>query len=345
MNENNGNIKTDLINQILFDIENKCELSVKDINIIKTTFFLTLEKYDIFPKKHEIMVSERTNEILWKKFFLTKKAENLSERTLRYYKLTLESFSWEIKKRLLDITSDDIRFYLIKKEQEKCTEVTLDNLRRNLSSFFRWLQDEGIRHDNPVARIKRVRGETSEQKAFTNVEIEKIRNACKNSFEKALIELLLSTAARLAELTNIKIKDIDFDKNEIKVIRKGNKIGYIYLNAKANIALHEYINSRKQYNSEFLWVRQETGINILEAGTRYSADYLSNHIKAIGKRAGIEHVHPHKFRRTVATLALQKGMTLEEVQQILGHSQINTTLRYTKIDRSDIRMKHNRIID
>lgn len=343
----NDNIKTEVINQVLFDIEYKCDLKEELLKKIKSILGLNLYNYNIVPKKYEVVVQSRTNEVLWKKFLVTKKAENLSNKTLQYYKNTLEQFSLVIKKNFLTVTSDDIRFFLLKKEQENVTPCTLDNLRRNIRSFFSWMQNEALRHDNPSAKVNKIKGERTDKTAFNRIEIEKIRSACVTPIEKAIIETLLSSAMRAKELTNMKLSDINFEKREVKIIRKGNKLGYAFLNAKAIVALQEYFKTREPGAGEYIWIRNSIEKKMFEPDPEdhYLQQHIYGIIKTIGRRAEVDDVHPHKFRRTVATIALQKGMAIEEVQQLLGHSSINTTMLYTKIDREDIIRKHNKILD
>lgn len=248
-------IKNSIINQITFEINRNNNFSIDDIERIKNTIIIQLKDYDIVSKKYEIVVSDRTNAELWKKFFLTKKAENLSDKSLLYYKNSLELFSLFIKKDFLKVTTDDIRLYLaVEREKNQQKAVSIDNIRRILNSFFSFLNEEEYISNNPVKKIKKVKGQKTEKTAFTQLELEKLRMACENSLEKAIMEVLISSAIRATELANIKIRDIDFEKNEIKIIRKGNKEGVAFMSTIAALAIKKYISERGNYNTPYLWV-------------------------------------------------------------------------------------------
>jgi len=341
-------IKNSIINQITFEINRNNNFSIDDIERIKNTIIIQLKDYDIVSKKYEIVVSDRTNAELWKKFFLTKKAENLSDKSLLYYKNSLELFSLFIKKDFLKVTTDDIRLYLaVEREKNQQKAVSIDNIRRILNSFFSFLNEEEYISNNPVKKIKKVKGQKTEKTAFTQLELEKLRMACENSLEKAIMEVLISSAIRATELANIKIRDIDFEKNEIKIIRKGNKEGVAFMSTIAALAIKKYISERGNYNTPYLWVvdglmykcyrNQILGSKIDTAGFRRI-------LKSIATRAKVANVHPHRFRRTFATMALKKGMDVEEIQQVLGHQNINTTMIYVNVDKSSVKEKYKNIV-
>lgn len=317
------------------------------MRFLKSTMILEFKDYNLVPKKMELVVSDNTNEALWRKFYISKKVENLSPRTLEIYKQTLESFSKVIRKSFLQITADDIRIYLasLMHKNPNVSENYLDNVRRYLSTFFKFLSEEGFIKINPSAKIKKIRGNTSIKEPFTDLEIEKIRNACKNPAEKLIIELLLSTAMRKAELCGIKISDVNLDKNEIKIIGKGNKLRYTYLNAKSIFALKEYFDFRKEhgYTSEHLLVRHSAREGL--SGLPHDLESLYSLIYRIGRRAGVPHTHPHRFRRTVATNWVRKGMAIEKVSELMGHNSLETTMIYVKINRDEVRSEHHRLTD
>lgn len=317
------------------------------MRFLKSTMILEFKDYNLVPKKMELVVSDNTNEALWRKFYISKKVENLSPLSLEVYKQNLEAFSKVIRKSFLQITTDDIRIYLasLMHKNPNISENYLDNVRRYLSTFFKFLTEEGLIRINPSAKIKKIRGNTSVKEPFNDLEVEKIRNACKNPAEKLVIELLLSTAMRKAELCGIKISDINLDKNEIRIIGKGNKLRYAYLNAKSIIALKEYFNFRKEngYTSEYLLVRNNSRAEF--RGKPHDLESMYSLIYGIGKRAGVPHTHPHRFRRTVATNWVRKGMAIEKVSELMGHSQLETTMIYVKINRDEVRSEHHRLTD
>ena len=341
-------IKNSIINQITFEIDKNNNFNSEDIERIKNIIIIQLKDYDIVSKKYEIVVSDRTNGELWKKFFLTKKAENLSDKSLLYYKSSLELFSLFIKKSFLKVTTDDIRLYLaVEREKNQQKAVSIDNIRRILNSFFSFLNEEEYISNNPVKKIKKVKGQKTEKTAFTQLELEKLRMACENSLEKAMIEVLISSAIRATELANIKIRDIDFEKNEIKIIRKGNKEGIAFMSTIAALAIKKYISERGNYNTPYLWAVDGLMYKSYKnqtLGSKIETEGFRRVLKSIATRAKVENVHPHRFRRTFATMALKKGMDVEEIQQVLGHQNINTTMIYVNVDKSGVKEKYKNIV-
>ena len=341
-------IKNNIINQITFEINRSNDFSIEDIERIKNTIIIQLKDYDIVSKKYEIVVSDRTNAELWKRFFLTKKAENLSDKTLTYYKSALELFSLFIKKSFLNVTTDDIRLYLaVEREKNQQTAVSIDNNRRILNSFFSFLNEEEVISNNPVKKIKKIKGQKTEKTAFTQLELEKLRMACENSLEKAILEVLISSAIRATELSNIKIRDIDFEKNEVRIVRKGNKEGVAFLSTIAVLAIKKYISERGNFNNPYLWIIDGIMYRCYKKenlGGKIETNGCSRILKQIATRAKVENVHPHRFRRTFATMALKKGMDVEEIQQVLGHQNINTTMIYVNVDKSGVKEKYKNIV-
>ena len=341
-------IKNGILNQITFEIDKSGDFSSEEIEKIKNIIIINLKEYDIVSKKYEIVISDRTNAELWKRFFLTKKAENLSDKSLTYYKNCLELFSLYVRKSFLNVTTDDIRLYLaVEREKNQQKAVSVDNIRRILNSFFSFLNEEEFISINPVKKIKKVKGQKTEKYAFSQLELEKLRMACKNSMEKAILEVLISSAIRATEIANIKIRDIDFEKNEIKVVRKGNKEGVAFISTVAALAIKKYISERGNFNTPYLWVADGIMYKCYRnqvPGNKIDTEGLRRILKSIATRAAVENVHPHRFRRTFATMALKKGMDVEEIQQVLGHQNINTTMIYVNIDKSSVKEKYKNIV-
>ena len=247
----------------------------------------------------------------------------------------------------VEVTTDDIRLYLaVEREKNQQKAVSIDNIRRILNSFFSFLNEEEYISNNPVKRIKKVKGQKTEKTAFTQLELEKLRMSCKNSLEKAIIEVLISSAVRATELANIKIRDIDFEKNEIRIIRKGNKEGVAFMSTIAALAIKKYISERGNYNTPYLWVVDGFMYKCSKRlqGSKIDTNGFRRILKSIATRAKVENVHPHRFRRTFATMALKKGMDVEEIQQVLGHQNINTTMIYVNIDKSSVKEKYKNIV-
>lgn len=360
MENTDGSIKTNLIKEILFEIKERCGLDITNLEIIRAIFFTKFKNYDLITKKNELIVSDLTNEKLWQKFYITKKIENLSENTLTTYLGVIRNFSRTINnKPFIYVTTDDIRMYLATKmiKNPDIKPSSLDNERRFMKSFFNFLEEEGFITKNPINKIKKVKGKITERTAFTSMEIEQIRQACKNKMETAIVEVFLSTGFRNMEVVNIKLSDIDFEKKQIRTIGKGNKIGYGYLNAKAILALKDYINNErnpKNEDEDTLFLREYKRDNRLKGILKNSRNldreplctgYMGLLIRKLGKRAGVAHVHPHRFRRTVATMALKKGAGIEEVKELLRHEDIKTTVLYTQLDRENLKNKHSIIMD
>lgn len=243
-----------------------------------------------------------------------------------------------MNKRLKDITTNDIRYYLaILSTKDKVSKCTQDNERRNLSSIFTFLNNEGYIHKNPLASVKKIKQDSVVKDPFSETELELIRRACETKRERALIEFLLSTGCRVGEIPDIKIEDVDFKNNKLIVTGKGSKQRYVFLNEKAMFTLDEYLEERgkPRYGALFLsrWSNQGIG-----------RDYAEQIIREIGKRAGVERCHPHRFRHTTATMALRRGMPLEMVQEMLGHSDIRTTQIYAQQDKADLQMYHKKYV-
>ncbi|MFR4520172.1 MAG: tyrosine-type recombinase/integrase [Fusobacterium sp.] len=354
----NDDSKFEFINEFLYELQKKLNLSVEDLEIIKALFYFKFKNFKLIPKKNELIISDNTNEKLLKKFYVCKKIENLTDRTLSAYINGLKRFIKKVNKSFLFVTTDDIRIYFATKitNNPKLTPSSLDTERRYLKTFYNFLNEEGYMNYNPVSKIKKVRGKTVERAAFTSMEIEQIRSHCRNKLETAIVETLLSTGFRNMEIVNIKLSDIDFENRQIRTIGKGNKIGYGFLNAKAILAIKDYIeNERKpnQKEEDFLFLREyknkEKTTEKFNVRNLYhepiDKGYLGTLIRNLGKRAGVAKTHAHRFRRTVATFALKKGAGIEEVKELLRHEDIKTTVLYTQIDKTNLKAKHSIILD
>lgn len=271
-------------------------------------------------------------------FIETKRLEGRSEKTLNYYKNTVEKMLNVINKKVTLITTEDLRTYLTNYENDsKIGKTGIDNIRRNLSSFFGWMEDENYILKSPVRRIHKIKGPIIIREAFNEYEIEKIRNICNDLREKAIVETFISTGIRVGELVNLNKDDVNFYERECLVKGKGNKERVVYFSAKAKMCLEEYVASRKDHN------------NALFVENRYPHDRMSisgieRIIRTLGKKAGISKCHPHRFRRTLATTAIDKGMPIEQVQQLLGHEKIDTTLNYAMVKQSNVKNAHRKYI-
>lgn len=271
-------------------------------------------------------------------FLNAKKIEGCSERTLAYYKTTVEKLLDGIADPIRKVTTDDIREYLASYQGlNDCSKTTIDNIRRNISSFFTWLEEEDYIIKSPMRRIHKIKTTKTVKEIISDEEIEKMRDKCKNLRDLAIIDLLYSTGMRIGELVRLNIDDIDFEERECIVFGKGDKERRVYFDAKTKIHLMGYINSRSDDNPA-LFVTLDAPCD------RLKISGVEIRLRRLGREIGINRVHPHKFRRTMATRAIDKGMPVEQVQKLLGHSQIDTTMRYAIVNQTNVKVAHRKFI-
>lgn len=352
------------------------ELSIKLINIffpilereqitdIKLNIDLVLNDYEIEDRHTELaVITEGKNEWIIKKFAASKIASGRSKRTVKYYIQSVSTFLETVNKDYDEITADDIRVYLAKRINiDKVTKTTANNERRNVSAFYTWLQTEEILLKNPMKKVDPIKAKKEKKKAFTDLEMERIRNSCRTNREKAIIEILASTWCRVSEVCQIELSDIN--DNEVLVHGKGDKDRIVYLNAKAQIALEAYLNDRKDSNP-YLFPRAKYAGDVaaMTKNTKKAASCewykrlelvaengemdkgtIESIVRNIGKRAGVENTHPHRFRRTGATMALRSGMSLITVSKLLGHQNIGVTQIYLDISDDELEEAHKRYV-
>lgn len=295
---------------------------------------IVLHDYHIERRIEEIVVYDNSNESKLKRFIATKRLEGLSEASLEQYYRTINNMFNTIGKPLEKISTDDIRYYLsMYQEQRKVSKVTLNNMRRYFSTFFQWCTDEDIIGKNPMRRIKAIKQPQTIKAPFSDVEMEKIRQASNTVRDRALVEFLYSTGCRVSEVVHVALKDIDFVHNSLIVYGKGNKQREVYISDKAMYWLKKYLDQRKDSTS-YLFVGK--GARVL------GKPGIESVLRKIGDIAGVEHVHPHRFRRTIATNLINKGMPVQEVQQMLGHSKLDTTMIYCNIDSKNVQAAHRK---
>lgn len=282
--------------------------------------------------------SEQTDEMLLESFIAAKRLEGCSERTLVFYKNTIEKMLCAIKKNIKAITTEDLRGYLSEYQNNNyVSKVTIDNIRRNLSSFFSWLEDENYILKSPVRRIHRVKATTSVKETYSDEDLERLRDGCTELRDLALIDILASTGMRVGELVRLNRADINFNERECVVFGKGDKERVVYFDARTKIHLQNYLNERID-NNPALFVALRAPYDRLEIGG------VETRLKKLGVAIQIEKVHPHKFRRTMATTAIDKGMPIEQVQKLLGHEKIDTTLNYAMVKQSNVKNAHRKYI-
>lgn len=271
-------------------------------------------------------------------FLAAKRIEGCSDKSLKYYKATIERMVNAISKSVNHIETDDIRNYLIKyQEQNKSSKVTIDNIRRILSSFFSWLEEEDYILKSPVRRIHKVRTGSKIKETYSDEMMELMRDNCSELRDLAIIDMLASTGVRVGEMVLLNRNDVDFNERECIVFGKGNKARVVYFDARTKIHLQNYLKSRSD-NNLALFVSLKAPHNRLQIGG------VEARLRRLGKLLGIHKVHPHKFRRTLATMAIDKGMPIEQLQQLLGHKKIDTTLQYAMVKQSNVKISHQRYI-
>lgn len=271
-------------------------------------------------------------------FISAKRVEGCSEKTLRYYQNTIDTLVSSIGKNVRHILTEDLRAYLTEyQKRNQSSRVTIDNIRRIFSSFFSWLEDEDYIIKSPVRRIHKVKTAYSIKETYSDEDLEKMRDSCKESRDLAMIDMLASTGMRVGEMVLLNRTDIDFVERECVVFGKGAKERIVYFDARAKLHLQEYLNSRIDDNPA-LFVTLRAPYDRLKIGG------IEHRLRAIGKQLNIQKVHPHKFRRTLATMAIDKGMPIEQLQWLLGHQRIDTTLQYAMVKQSNVKTAHRKYI-
>ena len=279
-----------------------------------------------------------TNEQLLDSFLAAKRIEGCSEKSLSYYRNTIEMMIAKVEKNVREMETDDLRSYLTKYQQEKnSSRVTVDNIRRILSSFFSWLEEENYILKSPARRIHKVKAAMIIKEAFTDEAVEKMRDNCKDVRDLALIDMLASTGMRVGELVLLNKEDINFEERECVVFGKGSKERIVYFDAQTKIHLQNYLQERSDENSALF-------VSLRAPHVRLKIGGVERMLRELGKKLDIEKVHPHRFRRTLATIAIDKGMPIEQLQRLLGHQRIDTTLQYAMVKQSNVKLAHKKYI-
>lgn len=286
----------------------------------------------------ELKKENISNDEYLKLFLDAKLIEGCSKRTIEYYRVTVEHMLSKITTSVRKMTTDEIRAYLVDYQQiNNCSKVTIDNIRRNISSFFSWLEEEDYILKSPMRRIHKIKTKKPVKEIISDEMIEMIRDNCTELRDIAMIDMLYSTGIRVGELVNLNINDIDFEQRECVVFGKGDKERRVYFDAKTKIHLQNYLKTRKDSNPA-LFVTLDSPFD------RLKISGVEIRIRELGKKLGLSRIHPHKFRRTMATRAIDKGMPIEQVQKILGHSQIDTTMQYAIVNQANVKTSHQKYI-
>lgn len=288
--------------------------------------------------ENEAPKTEISNDEFLKMFLDAKRIEGCSYRTIKYYRVTIEHLLKNVISPIRKITTEMMRAYLVDYQKiNNCGKTTVDNIRRNISSFFSWLEEEDYILKSPMRRIHKIKTQKTVKNIISDEEIEKLRDNCKNIRDTAMIDLLYSTGIRVGELVKLNIEDIDFSERECVVFGKGDKERRVYFDAKSKIHLKNYIESRKDNNPALF-------VTLNAPYDRLKISGVEIRIRELGRMLNLEKVHPHKFRRTMATRAIDKGMPIEQVQKILGHSQIDTTMQYAIVNQNNVKASHRKYI-
>lgn len=340
-------LKTRGLKDDWLDLKNELNLMMKDVTVSPLETALAI-------------MDDEFNEKCLKRFIVSKSVEGCTDKTVQAYLSMLRRIIQQLGKRVDTIETDDIRIYLaIRQKRDGLSKVPCDNELRYMRTFFHYLQSEEIISKDPTAKIKRIKSEKIQKKAFSELEVEKIRNACRTKRETAIIEILLSTGCRVAELVGIKTSDIK--NNELIVHGKGEKDRTVYLNAKAQLACEEYIKERRDDNPYLFagairsMLRSGKGIPSPKSPEWYKTpQYVGNAninestieslCRKLGSIAGVENCHPHRFRRTCATFALRRGMPIEQVSKMLGHEQLTTTQIYLDLGEEALQQMHKKYV-
>ena len=273
-----------------------------------------------------------------KMFIAAKRIEGCSERTLNYYETTIKTMVEKLSKRVNSIETEDLRNYLSEYQaKNNCSKVTIDNVRRILSSFFAWLEDEDYIMKSPVRRIHKVKATQTVKETYTDEELEEMRDACIEIRDLAMVDFLASTGVRVGELVNLDRVDVDMQERSCVVLGKGGKEREVYFDARTKIHLQNYLNTRTDNNPALF-------VSLLRPYDRLKISGVEIRLRELGKRINIKKIHPHKFRRTMATKAIDKGMPIEQVQVLLGHRKIDTTLQYAMVNQNNVRNSHKKFI-
>lgn len=324
--------------KIISKIQNQMKPYLNQGQYIKLTNSLlnSMQDIDIIDNNNEL--SEVDNFKLLNLFLSAKEVEGCSEKTIAYYNSTIEKMLMKIKKQVYNINTDDLRKYLFNhKNENNSSKTTIDNIRRIFSSFFSWLEDEDYIIKNPVRRIHRVKTGRVVKEVLTDENLEILRDKCEEIRDLAMVELLTSTGIRVGELVRLNIEDIDFYERECVVFGKGESERVVYFDARTKIHLMEYLQSRKDDNPALF-------VSLNSPYDRLGISGIETRLRELGNKCNIKRVHPHKFRRTMATNAIDKGMPIEQVQKLLGHVQIDTTMQYAMVNQSNVKLAHRKFI-
>lgn len=325
-----------MVKNLINEIEQAMLSSLNNEQLAQLRKVLDYTFRNIVVTEKDAVNTESNNQILVENFISAKKVEGCSPNSIAYYRSTINNALIKLGKEVIHITTDDLRHYLNTYQSESgASKVTVDNIRRILSSFFSWLEEENYIVKSPVRRIHKVKVGKTVKETYTDESLELMRDHCSNPRDLALIDLLASTGMRVGELVKLNRSDIDYHNRECIVTGKGDKQRKVYFDARTKIHLQKYINSRTDSNEALF-------VSLLAPYERLQISGVEIRLRQMGKDLNIPKVHPHKFRRTLATMAIDKGMPIEQVQHLLGHQSLDTTLQYAMVNQNNVKLSHHK---
>ena len=323
-------LMTEVMQQMLSYLDNA---QLKQLRLVMEQ---TLFHYEVIGA--EVEPEEDDSNDLVAMFIAAKRIEGCSKKTLKYYQTTIDAMVSSLGKNVRHILTEDLRTYLTEYQNKNLSSrVTIDNIRRILSSFFSWLEDEDYIIKSPVRRIHKVKTASSIKETYSDEDLEKMRDNCEELRDLAMIDMLASTGMRVGEMVLLNRDEIDFEERECVVFGKGDKERIVYFDARAKLHLQEYLDSRTDENPALF-------VTLRAPHERIQIGGIENRLREMGRRLNIPKVHPHKFRRTLATMAIDKGMPIEQLQRLLGHQRIDTTLQYAMVKQSNVKTAHRKYI-
>lgn len=306
-------------------------LNISQMKLLQRVLFKRLEE-------NQEEIGNINNQDYMEMFLSAKRIEGCSDRTILYYKSTITNMLSYIKVPVRKMTTEIIRGYLLEYQSNgSCGKVTIDNIRRNLSSFFSWLEEEDHIIKSPIRRIHKVKSGVTVKEVISDESIEIMRDSCESKRDLAIIDLLYSTGMRVGELVNLDISDVNFEERECIVYGKGDKERRVYFDARTKLHIKDYLDERRDKNKALF-------VSLNSPYKRLKISGVEIRIREIGRRLHINNVYPHKFRRTMATRAIDKGMPIEQVQRLLGHQQIDTTMKYAMVNQNNVKISHRKFI-
>ena len=326
--------------QVIKSIESSMlnHLNAEQMKRLQAVLSHVLWDVDIVPANKDKEIGEKPNSELLTAFLDAKTLEGCSKKTIRYYRLTIEKMLDTINKNSVTITTEDLRKYLTDYQKiNDCSKGNLDNIRRIFSSYFMWLENENYILKSPVRRIHKIKSTKAVKETISDDSMELMRDNVAHPRDLAIIDLLASTGMRVGELCGLNRSDIDFENQECVVLGKGDKERIVYFDARAKLHLQNYLNSRKDNNPALF-------VSLLKPHARLEIPGVEIRLRKLGRKLDIPKVHPHKFRRTLATKAIDKGMPVEQVKTLLGHSQLDTTMEYAIVNQTNVKNSHKKYI-